>query len=441
MGAGSLDCTPMSILDRSALEQSPLADLHAIASELSIDSYRRLRKEELIDAILARQSGEEGTSEDEDEVIDAEELAEAVEDEILAREGEGAAPRRRRGRRGGRGRSEPRERIVDDEERDEQEPAAGPEGVGEIESRLGDAGGDDVVEGVVELLPGGSAFVRLNPPDPSDDDVYVSAAQVRRCELVSGDRVSGRRRPPRRSERFASLVRVESVNGRSAEELADAVRFDDLPVEFPSRPLRTSFEDPTLSAVVSLAPLGRGSRVTIAGPAHAGKTEALRRLAVELDREEGLDVLVVLVGTRPEEIAEWQSGPVAPATAINFGASLDAQSQALDVVVEQARRKVSRGDHVAVLIDTLDCVHDNVARRALASARSIVGGGSLTVIATTSHPVGGETTVIGLDPQLALTGRFPAIDPRRTWTLRAGRLVGEQGAEEIAAARAQAFVD
>jgi transcription termination factor Rho len=292
---------------------------------------------------------------------------------------------------------------------------------------------------VVEVLPGGSAFMRLHPPDPSDDDVYVSAAQVRRCELVSGDRVSGRRRPPRRSERFASLVRVESVNGRSAEELADVVRFEDLPSAFPSRPLRMSFEDPTVRSVASLAPLGRGSRVTIAGPAHAGKTEALRRLAAELDREEGLDVWLVLVGVRPEEIAEWQGGPVPPAAAISFAASPDVQSQALDVAVEQARRKVSRGDHVAVLIDTLDCVHDNVARRALASARSIVDGGSLTVIATASQPIGGETTVIGLDPLLALTGQLPAVDPRRTWTLRAERLVGERGAEEIAKARARAI--
>ena len=93
---------------------------------------------------------------------------------------------------------------------------------------------DETVEGVVELLPNGSGFVRVDPPEPSDDDVYISSAQVRRCELVSGDRVTGPRRAPRRSERFAALVRIDTVNGRPAAELADSARYDDLPASFPS---------------------------------------------------------------------------------------------------------------------------------------------------------------------------------------------------------------
>ncbi len=95
-----------------------------------------------------------------------------------------------------------------------------------------------IVDGVVELLPNGSGFVRVSPPEPSDADVYISAAQVKRCELVNGDRVTGPRRAPHRSERFPSLVRIDTVNGRPAEELADRGRFDDLPAEFPSRALQ-----------------------------------------------------------------------------------------------------------------------------------------------------------------------------------------------------------
>ena len=85
------------------------------------------------------------------------------------------------------------------------------------------------VEGVVELLGNGSGFVRVDPPEPSDDDVYISAAQVRRCELVSGDVVTGPVRRPRRSERYPSLVRVDTINGTPADEVAEGTRYDDLP--------------------------------------------------------------------------------------------------------------------------------------------------------------------------------------------------------------------
>ena len=108
-----------------------------------------------------------------------------------------------------------------------------------------------IVEGVVELLPNGSGFLRTKPPEPSDDDVYISAAQVKRCELVNGDRVTGPRRTPRRSERFASLVRIDTVNGRPAAELADGARFDDLPVAFPSERFELGADDPTLVAASS----------------------------------------------------------------------------------------------------------------------------------------------------------------------------------------------
>lgn len=437
----------MSILDRSSLEQSPLADLHAIAAELSIDSFRRLRKAELIDLILERQAGaeapaaeegEEEAAEIEDEVLEAGQLAEAVEDEIGSRDEGGASSRRRRGRRGGRGRAGARADSSegDDDAEDGAAASGQPSGRRDRESPRGDE--DEIVEGVVEVLPGGSGFVRVNPPEPSDDDVYISAAQVRRCELVSGDRVTGPRRPPRRSERFASLVRVETVNDRPPAELAETARLDDLPAVFPSQPLLRDSSDATLKATATVAPIGRGSRVTIAGAAHTGKTELLRRMAGELAGEEELQLSVVLLGVRPEEASEWQSGELRPASVLALGTSADAQGQALEGVIEQARRVVARGAHAAVLIDTLAHVHAHVARKALGAARATVGGGSLTVIATAAEPVGGETTVITLDRRLAAGGRFPALDLADSWTMHAEQLVGEKEAEKLSKARAKA---
>src|SRR4051812_494292 len=157
-----------SVLDRSALEQSPLADLHLLANELGVDGFRRLRKPELVDAIVARQSDEPAAS----APVEAPATEERPEDE---------EPRRgRRGRRGGRGRG--RDRDEDAEPVAEAPPAAEERGGGG-----GGGGRERTVEGVVELLANGSGFLRLSPPDESDDDVYISAAQVKRCELVSGD--------------------------------------------------------------------------------------------------------------------------------------------------------------------------------------------------------------------------------------------------------------
>ncbi|TML27437.1 MAG: transcription termination factor Rho [Actinobacteria bacterium] len=416
----------MSVLDRSALEASPLADLHAIASELGLDGFRRLRKAELIDAILARQSGAEEDTEAPDEA----DVAPAEADVVPAAEKEdereeAPAARRRRSRRGGRGRARADERPA---------PAAAP-----AEDEEEADAGDREVEGVVELLANGSGFVRVSPPEPSDDDVYVSAAQVRRCELVSGDTIAGPVRRPRRSERYPSLIRVDTINGRPADEVAEGTRYDDLPAAFPSERIELGGDDPTLKAIEWLTPFGKGSRVTIAGPARAGKTEALRRLAGALAEREGLVVSVALAGVRPEEITEWSAGPVPVAASAGLSASVDAQGQAVEHAVEQARRMAARGGDAVVLVDSLDGVAPSTARRALAGARDIVDGGSLTVIATAARPLGGETTVIVLDARLAGARRFPALDVLASGTLRPELLVGEAGAEALAQARAEAL--
>ena len=241
---------------------------------------------------------------------------------------------------------------------------------------------------------------------------------------MSGDRVTGPRRAPRRSERFAALVRIDTVNGRPAAELADGARYEDLPASFPSERFELAQdEDPTVQAIATGTPIGRGSRVTIAGPAQSGKTELLRRIAAALAGPDDLQVSVVLAGVRPEELGLWREGPVGPVTAVSFAASQDAQSQAVEGTVEQARRIAARGAHAVILIDTLGGLPPQVARKALAAARRLENG-SLTVIATAPEPLGGETTVIVLDRALAREGTFPAIDRNASWTMRADLLAG-----------------
>ncbi len=433
-----------SVLDRPGLEKSPLADLHLLASELGVENFRRLRKADLVDALLDRQGG---VDPDSDAVeVESSGASEAPE----ADDGKG---RSRRGRRGGRSRSRGRDTDDDAGDDDRDEPEA-PEADDEVapakprgrsrggrgrDDRNGDDGGEDkVAEGVVELLANGSGFVRLAPPEPTDDDIYISAAQVKRCELVSGDRVAGPVRSPRRSERFPSLVRVDTINGRPADEVAEGTRFEDLPVAFPSERFELGSEDPTVKAIEWLTPFGKGSRVVIAGTPRAGKSEALKRIAAALAGRDGLEVSVVLAGVRPEEAAEWAEGPVAPVASVSFAASPDAQAQAVEQAIEQGRRVAARGGDAVVLADTLEYLGAGAARRALAAARNITGGGSLTVIATAGAPLGGETTVVALDETLTALGRFPALDLARSGTLRPELLVGDAGAAAIAKARAEA---
>jgi len=457
----------MSVISRSALESSSLADLHEIASELGLDGYRRLRKADLIAAISERQ-GVNG---------DAPHDAAAGADVDVDVEGEAGADAEveekpaRRSRRGGRGRSRTRDRdqgdieVGEDDSDAEDAPAPAPTRTrggrergrdrdresGRDRDRDGgrdrdsdrdrdSAPADDRrATGTVELLPNGSGFVRVSPPEPSDDDVYVSAAQIRRCELVSGDEVAGPVRSPRRSERYPSLIRVDTINGRAADEVAEGTKYDDLPCTWASERIALDDEDATLKAIEWLTPFGRGSRVVIVGAPRAGKTEALRRLAGVLARQEDLECSVVLAGVRPEELGDWKAGPLQPAVELGLGAAPDVHGQAIERAVETGRRVAARGGHAVVLIDTLEHLPPPLARRVLAAARNIVDGGSLTVVATANAPFGGETTVIALDAALTASGRIPALDLPASATIRAELLVGEKGAEAIAEARAAAI--
>jgi transcription termination factor Rho len=281
--------------------------------------------------------------------------------------------------------------------------------------------------------------LRVSPPEPSDDDVYISAAQVRRCELVSGDEVTGPVRAPRRSERYPSLIRVDTINGRSADEVSEGTKYDDLPCTYATERIALDADDLTLKAIEWLTPFGRGSRVAIVGGPRAGKTEALRRLAGALAGQRDLECLLVLAGVRPEEVQDYKSGPLQPVSELTLTSAADAQGQAIERAVETGRRIAARGGDAVVLIDTLEYVPAPLARRALAAARNIVDSGSLTIVATAHEPLGGETTVIALDPALAGSGRIPALDLVASGTVKPELLVGEKGAEAIADARAAAI--
>ena len=383
----------MAVLQRRELESSPLADLHAIASELGIEGFRAKRKDDLIGAILAAQGGEEAEDEREPDEVPLDEALEPA----FAGEAEAAEP------------------AAEVEPAAEEEPAAVDEA--EAVTEEGEAGayeGEEVVEeepeveeevsdeeiatGVLDVLANGSGFLRLDPAGQSRDDVYVSPAQIRRCELRAGDDVSGPVRPPRRNERHPSLVRVETVNGGAAEPPEERPWFGDLTPVFPTERLAAP-------AAFDSAPFGKGSRVAVGGPPGAGASmlllEAVRMLA---EQYPDISLQVVLAGVRPEEVGAWRdSGQTVVGG--SFERSPEAQAQAAELAVERAKRLVERGGHAAVVIDALDALPPGVRRRLFGAARATEEGGTLTIVAATGH----DTEVLRwASTRLVLEGSGPS---------------------------------
>jgi transcription termination factor Rho len=359
----------VSVLQRKQLEDSPLADLHAIASELGLEGFRTLRRDDLIVAILRAQGAEDESEAREEGAAEVEELErdEVPSDEAL----EGPSPATVPG---------PAEAA---EPEAEEEPTPEPE-----------APAETIVSGVLDILANGSGFIRVDPAGQSRDDVYVAPAQIRRCELRAGDEVGGPVRPPRRNERHPSLVHVETVNGGDAEPPEERPWFGDLTPVFASARL-------TAPSALKATPFGRGSRVAIAAPPGAGATALLREIAEALNALDDVDVRVVLVGVRPEEVTEWRRREGLDVVGGSFDRSADAQAQAAELAIERAKRLVERGGHAAVLIDSLDALPSGAQRRVFGAARATEDGGTLTAFATTvpgSEALHWATTRIVFEP-------------------------------------------
>jgi transcription termination factor Rho len=260
------------------------------------------------------------------------------------------------------------------------------------------------------VLANGSGFVRVDPAGQSRGDVYVSPAQIRRCELRAGDEVSGPMRPPRRNERHPSLIRVETVNGGTAEPPEERPWFGDLTPVFPAERL-------SAPAAFDGAPFGKGSRVAVGGPPGGGATTLLMEVARTLaERYPELGLQVVLAGVRPEEVGGWSAG--LPVVGGSFERSPEAQAQAAELAVERAKRQVERGGHAAIVIDALDSLPPNVRRRLFGAARATEEGGTLTIVAAT----GDDRDALRWASTRVVFGRPGEVSAAETGTLGADRL-------------------
>ena len=319
-------------------------------------------------------------------------------------------------------------------------------------------------EGVLETLPDGFGFLRA--PDsnylPGPDDIYISPSQIRRFNLRTGDIVSGQIRPPKESERYFALLKVEKVNFEDPEVARDKILFDNLTPLYPEERIQLEFDNEEYCTRVMdlITPIGKGQRGLIVAAPRTGKTMLLQAIArAVLKNHSEAMLIVLLIDERPEEVTDWQrqvkSAEVISST---FDEPAQRHAQVAEMVLEKAKRLVEHKRDVVVLLDSITRLaraYNTIAppsgkvlsggldsnalqrpKRFFGAARNIENGGSLTIMATALVDTGSRmddvifeefkgtgNMEVHLDRRLADKRIFPAIDISQSGTRKEELLV------------------
>ncbi len=322
--------------------------------------------------------------------------------------------------------------------------------------------GLEIRGGILEIMDEGIGFLRSARYSISEDDVYVSQAQLRRYDLRSGDLILGHSRAPRESERHWGLLKVESVNGVDPEEARRRPRFENLTPIFPD--LRFDLEtkgDILATRMINLiAPIGRGQRGLIVSPPKAGKTTILKQIANAISTQyPDVHLMVALIGERPEEVTDMDRSVDAEVIASTFDEPVTSHVRTAEIALERAKRIVEIGRHVVILMDSITRLARaynltvNPSGRTLSggmdpsalyppkhffgAARNLEEGGSLTIIATCLVDTGSRlddvvyeefkgtgNMELHLSRKLQERRTFPAVDLERSSTRREDLLLG-----------------
>ncbi len=311
-------------------------------------------------------------------------------------------------------------------------------------------------EGVLEILPEGYGFLRS--PDynylPGPDDIYVSPSQIKRFDLRSGDTVSGQVRPPKESERYFALLKIEAVNFENPEIAKHKVLFDNLTPLYPQDKIKLEHDskDTTTRIMDLLTPIGRGQRGLITSPPKAGKTIILQKIANAITTNHpDMKLIVLLIDERPEEVTDMKRSVKAEVVSSTFDEPADRHVTVAEMVIDKAKRLVEHQNHVVILLDSITRlaraynavvphsgkilsggVDSNALqkpKRFFGAARNVEEGGSLTIIATALVETGSRmddvifeefkgtgNMEIVLDRRLSDRRIFPAMDINRSGT-------------------------
>ena len=329
------------------------------------------------------------------------------------------------------------------------------------------------MQGVLEILPDGFGFLRPINYLPSGEDIYISASQIRKFDLRTGDLVSGKARPPKENERYFGMLHIEAVNGQDPAVAAERLHFPALTPIFPQTKMVLETAPNHLSARIIdiLAPVGFGQRGLIVAPPKAGKTLLLKEIAnsISINHPEA-ELMVLLIDERPEEVTDMQRSVRGEVISSTFDELPENHIKVAELVLERAQRLVEAKKDVIILLDSItrlaraynlvippsgrtlsggiDPAAFHRPKRFFGAARNIEEGGSLTILATALIETGSRmddviyeefkgtgNMELHLDRKLAERRIFPALDIRRSGTRREELLLDKDDMEKLWALR------
>ncbi|HEY2747604.1 MAG TPA: transcription termination factor Rho [Polyangia bacterium] len=321
-------------------------------------------------------------------------------------------------------------------------------------------------DGVLETLPDGFGFLRS--PDynylPGPDDIYVSPSQIRRFGLRTGDTVEGQIRPPKDSERYFALLKVEKLNGTPPEAVREKIAFDNLTPLYPNRRLNLEHDPKNYSTRIidMLCPIGKGQRCLIVSPPRAGKTVLLQDIAHAMSANHPeVALIVLLIDERPEEVTDMQRTVKGEVVSSTFDEPPARHVQVAEMVIEKAKRLAEHKKDVVILLDSItrlarayntvvppsgkilsggvDSNALHKPKRFFGAARNIEEGGSLTIIATALVDTGSRmdevifeefkgtgNSEIHLDRKLMEKRIFPCLDINKSGTRKEEMLLDDK---------------
>jgi transcription termination factor Rho len=326
-------------------------------------------------------------------------------------------------------------------------------------------------EGVLEILPDGFGFLRSPEYNylPCPDDIYVSPSQIRRFGLRNGHVVQGQIRPPKESERYFALLRVEAINGEDPERITEVTNFEDLLPVHPNKRLvlESDPKDLNMRIVDLVTPIGKGQRMLIVAPPRTGKTVLMQKIANAIAKNHPEVMLIILlVDERPEEVTDMKRNTPAEVVSSTFDEPSSRHVQVAEMVIEKAKRYVEFGKDVVILLDSItrlaraynaeqphsgkigtggiDTAALQKPKKFFGAARSIENGGSLTILATALVDTnskaddvifeefkGTGNAELHLDRRLVDKRVWPAIDINSSGTRREELLLDRKEMELI----------
>ncbi len=327
-------------------------------------------------------------------------------------------------------------------------------------------------QGVLEILPDGFGFLRAPTYNylPGPDDIYVSPSQIRKFDMRTGDTISGQIRPPKDSERYFALLKVEAINFENPEKTKDKILFDNLTPLYPEERIRLETpggKDYSARVMDLMTPIGKGQRGLIVAPPRTGKTMLLQSIANSVSTNyPEIALIVLLIDERPEEVTDMERSVKGEVISSTFDEPAQRHVQVAEMVIEKAKRLVEHKRDVVILLDSITRlaraynaivppsgkvlsggVDSNALQRPkrfFGAARNLEEGGSLTILATALIDTGSRmddvifeefkgtgNLEIVLDRKLADKRTFPSIDINKSGTRKEELLLPEEDLQRV----------